>query len=95
MDDDLLPADNRGQSSITRITLKLERLGVNRQHKPLLEWLLAQFLNKWESNLGSSGRGQAETDETLQVKGHPRVFAVSDSSGLRDPTGKVLPQHRN
>ena len=38
-----------------------------------------------------NGRGQAETDETLRVKGHPRIFALGDSSALRDSSGKVLP----
>lgn len=38
-----------------------------------------------------NGRGQAETDETLRVKGHPRIFALGDSSALRDSTGKLLP----
>ncbi|EOX92707.1 NAD(P)H dehydrogenase C1 isoform 2 [Theobroma cacao] len=38
-----------------------------------------------------NARGQAETDETLQVKGHPRIFALGDSSALRDPTGRLLP----
>ncbi|XP_073010583.1 alternative NAD(P)H-ubiquinone oxidoreductase C1, chloroplastic/mitochondrial isoform X1 [Typha latifolia] len=38
-----------------------------------------------------NGRGQAETDETLRVKGHPRIFAIGDSAALRDPSGKLLP----
>lgn len=38
-----------------------------------------------------NGRGQAETDETLQVKGNPRIFALGDSSALRDSSGKLLP----
>ncbi|KAL9248154.1 hypothetical protein vseg_021509 [Gypsophila vaccaria] len=38
-----------------------------------------------------NGRGQAETDETLRVKGHPRIFALGDASGLRDSSGKLLP----
>ncbi|XP_043718614.1 alternative NAD(P)H-ubiquinone oxidoreductase C1, chloroplastic/mitochondrial-like [Telopea speciosissima] len=38
-----------------------------------------------------SGRGQAETDETLRVKGHPRIFAVGDSAALRDASGRLLP----
>ncbi|GMH10388.1 hypothetical protein Nepgr_012229 [Nepenthes gracilis] len=38
-----------------------------------------------------NGRGQAETDETLRVKGHPCIFALGDSSGLRDSSGKLLP----
>nr|CAD1826260.1 unnamed protein product [Ananas comosus var. bracteatus] len=38
-----------------------------------------------------NGRGQAETDETLRVKGHPRIFAIGDSAALRDSSGKLLP----
>ncbi|KAG9451029.1 hypothetical protein H6P81_010994 [Aristolochia fimbriata] len=38
-----------------------------------------------------NGRGQAETDETLQVKGHPRIFAIGDSAALRDSSGRLLP----
>uniref|UniRef100_A0ACD6APB8 Uncharacterized protein n=1 Tax=Avena sativa TaxID=4498 RepID=A0ACD6APB8_AVESA len=38
-----------------------------------------------------NGRGQVETEETLQVKGHPRTFAIGDSAALRDPAGKFLP----
>uniref|UniRef100_N1R551 demethylphylloquinone reductase n=1 Tax=Aegilops tauschii TaxID=37682 RepID=N1R551_AEGTA len=38
-----------------------------------------------------NGRGQVETEETLQVKGHPRTFAIGDSAALRDPSGKFLP----
>ncbi|KAL8546458.1 hypothetical protein ACS0TY_006258 [Phlomoides rotata] len=42
-------------------------------------------------NLPLNGRGQVETDETLQVKGHPRIFAVGDASAVRDSRGKLLP----
>jgi len=38
-----------------------------------------------------NGRGHAETDETLRVKGHPRIFALGDSSALRDSSGNLLP----
>lgn len=38
-----------------------------------------------------NGRGQVETEETLQVKGHPRTFAIGDSAALRDTSGKLLP----
>ncbi|KAL2941901.1 Alternative NAD(P)H-ubiquinone oxidoreductase C1 chloroplastic/mitochondrial [Bienertia sinuspersici] len=38
-----------------------------------------------------NGIGQAETVETLQVKGNPRIFALGDSSSLRDSSGKLLP----
>ncbi|OMP01153.1 FAD-dependent pyridine nucleotide-disulfide oxidoreductase [Corchorus olitorius] len=42
-------------------------------------------------DLPLNARGQAETDETLRVKGHPRIFALGDSSALRDSTGRLLP----
>ncbi|XP_047318556.1 alternative NAD(P)H-ubiquinone oxidoreductase C1, chloroplastic/mitochondrial [Impatiens glandulifera] len=38
-----------------------------------------------------NGRGQVETDENLRVKGHSRIFAIGDSSTLRDNDGKLLP----
>uniref|UniRef100_A0A7N0ZS83 demethylphylloquinone reductase n=1 Tax=Kalanchoe fedtschenkoi TaxID=63787 RepID=A0A7N0ZS83_KALFE len=38
-----------------------------------------------------NARGQVETDETLRVKGYPRIFAIGDSSALRDLSGKLLP----
>ena len=38
-----------------------------------------------------NGRGQVETDDTLRVKGHPRIFAIGDSAFLRDSSGKPLP----
>ncbi|KAF6140055.1 hypothetical protein GIB67_001796 [Kingdonia uniflora] len=38
-----------------------------------------------------NARGQAETDETLRVKGHPRIFAIGDSAALRDSNGRLLP----
>ena len=43
------------------------------------------------SEIPLNSRGQAETDETLRVKGHPRIFALGDSSTLRDPNGRLLP----
>ena len=38
-----------------------------------------------------NARGQVETDETLLVKGHPRIFAIGDSAALRDSSGRLLP----
>ncbi|XP_058097245.1 alternative NAD(P)H-ubiquinone oxidoreductase C1, chloroplastic/mitochondrial isoform X2 [Magnolia sinica] len=38
-----------------------------------------------------NSRGQAETDEMLRVKGHPRIFAIGDSAALRDSSGRLLP----
>ncbi|KAE8667557.1 Alternative NAD(P)H-ubiquinone oxidoreductase C1 [Hibiscus syriacus] len=44
-----------------------------------------------ESEILEADFGQAETDETLRVKGHPRIFALGDSSSLRDSAGSLLP----
>jgi len=38
-----------------------------------------------------NSQGQAETDETLRVKGHPCIFALGDSAALRDSNGRLLP----
>lgn len=38
-----------------------------------------------------NGRGQADTDEMLRVKGHPRIFALGDSAGTRDASGRSFP----
>ncbi|CAM6090553.1 unnamed protein product [Calypogeia fissa] len=38
-----------------------------------------------------NGRGQADTDENLRVKGHPRIFAIGDSAGSKDSSGRLLP----
>lgn len=45
----------------------------------------------YREQLPLNARGQAETDETLRVKGHPRIFALGDSSALRDSNGRLLP----
>ncbi|EFJ21917.1 hypothetical protein SELMODRAFT_268023 [Selaginella moellendorffii] len=38
----------------------------------------------------TNGRGQTDTDETLRVKGHPRIFAIGDSAGNKDSSGRLL-----
>lgn len=38
-----------------------------------------------------NGRGQADTDEMLRVRGYPRIFALGDSAGATDGNGKQLP----
>ncbi|KAK4761002.1 hypothetical protein SAY87_005895 [Trapa incisa] len=45
----------------------------------------------WPNELPLTSRGQAETDETLRMKGHPRIFAIGDSSAFRDSQGRPLP----
>ncbi|XP_075514679.1 alternative NAD(P)H-ubiquinone oxidoreductase C1, chloroplastic/mitochondrial isoform X2 [Primulina tabacum] len=53
--------------------------------------LLPQLELDVQTYLPLNGRGQAETDETLRVKGHPRIFALGDSSAVRNRKGKLLP----
>ncbi|XP_063947983.1 alternative NAD(P)H-ubiquinone oxidoreductase C1, chloroplastic/mitochondrial isoform X2 [Daucus carota subsp. sativus] len=50
-----------------------------------------KVLSSRKVQLPLNGRGQVETEETLRVKGHPRIFAVGDSSATRDSKGKLLP----
>ena len=45
----------------------------------------------YEKHLPLNSRGLAEIEDTLQVKGHPRIFAVGDSAAFRDSSGKMLP----
>ncbi|CAA0823260.1 NAD(P)H dehydrogenase C1 [Striga hermonthica] len=42
-------------------------------------------------SLPLNSRGQADTDETLRVEGHPRIFAIGDSSAMKDGRGNLLP----
>ncbi|KAK9265598.1 hypothetical protein L1049_021557 [Liquidambar formosana] len=81
---ELQPAERGLQSQILEADLVLWTVG----SKPLLTQL-ETYDNPHELPLNA--RGQAETDETLRVKGHPRIFAVGDSSALRDSDGKLLP----
>ncbi|PWA69415.1 alternative NAD(P)H-ubiquinone oxidoreductase C1 [Artemisia annua] len=78
------PTEKGAKTQLLEADLVLWTVG----NKPLLPALEP---NGWPFELPVTGRGQTETDETLQVKGHPRIFAVGDSSALRDPKGKVLP----
>ncbi|KAK9058299.1 hypothetical protein SSX86_023140 [Deinandra increscens subsp. villosa] len=78
------PTEKGAKTQLLEADLVLWTVG----NKPLLPQLEP---NGWPFELPVTGRGQAETDETLQVKGHPRIFAVGDSSALRDPKGKMLP----
>lgn len=58
----------------------------------LLRMLINHLQDYFEPyELPLNGRGQVETEETLRVKGHPRIFAVGDSSATRDSKGKLLP----
>ncbi|CAI0455085.1 unnamed protein product [Linum tenue] len=81
---ELQPAERGMQSQILETDLVLWTVG----SKPLLSELepCEQPLE-----LPLNARSQAETDETLRVKGHPRIFALGDSSSLRDLKGKILP----
>ncbi|KAI9164981.1 hypothetical protein LWI28_005539 [Acer negundo] len=81
---ELQPAFKGLESQILEADLVLWTVG----SKPLLPPL--EPCNK-PHELPLNARGQAETDETLRVKGHPRIFAVGDSAALRDSNGMLLP----
>ncbi|CAN0924512.1 Alternative NAD(P)H-ubiquinone oxidoreductase C1, chloroplastic/mitochondrial [Linum grandiflorum] len=81
---ELQPAERGTQGQIIETDLVLWTVG----SKPLLPELEP---NEQPQELPLNARGQAETDETLRVKGHPRIFALGDSSALRDLKGKILP----
>lgn len=81
---ELQPSERGLQGQIIESDLVLWTVG----SKPLLPELEQ---GDYPYELPLNGRGQAETDETLQVKGHPRIFAVGDASALRDKNGKLLP----
>jgi NADH:ubiquinone reductase (non-electrogenic) len=81
---ELQPANRGLQIQILEADLVLWTVG----SKPLLPEL--QPSGK-PHELPLNARGQAETDETLRVKGHPRIFAIGDSAALRDSNGRLLP----
>ncbi|KAI3462412.1 hypothetical protein Pfo_019075 [Paulownia fortunei] len=81
---ELQPAERGIQSQVVEADLVLWTVG----SKPLVPQLEP---GDKPIDLPLNGRGQAETDETLRVKGHPRIFAVGDSSAMRDIHGKLLP----
>lgn len=78
------PAERGSQGQIIRADIVLWTIG----SKPLLPQLEP---SDKPYDIPLNARGQAETDETLRVKGHPRIFAVGDSSTLRDKNGELLP----
>ncbi|XP_058200982.1 alternative NAD(P)H-ubiquinone oxidoreductase C1, chloroplastic/mitochondrial [Rhododendron vialii] len=77
---ELWPFDGGSQVQTLDADLVLWTVG----SKPLLPQIERNWLPLIE-------QGQAETDETLRVKGHPRIFAIGDSSALRDSSGRRLP----
>ncbi|KAL0381356.1 UNVERIFIED_CONTAM: Alternative NAD(P)H-ubiquinone oxidoreductase C1, chloroplastic/mitochondrial [Sesamum angustifolium] len=81
---ELQPAERGLESQVVEADLVLWTVG----SKPLLPQLEP---SDEPIGLPLNGRGQAETDETLRVKGHPRIFAVGDASAVRDRSGKLLP----
>ncbi|CAD5177240.1 unnamed protein product [Musa acuminata subsp. malaccensis] len=81
---ELQPAQRGLQSQVLEADLVLWTVG----SKPLIPQVdPSDYYNMIPLN----GRGQAETDETLRVRGHPRIFAIGDSSALRDSSGRILP----
>ncbi|XP_042483575.1 alternative NAD(P)H-ubiquinone oxidoreductase C1, chloroplastic/mitochondrial-like [Macadamia integrifolia] len=81
---ELQPAEKGLQSQVLEANIVLWTVG-NKPVVPPLEPCDRPHL------FPISGRGQAETDETLRVKGHPCIFAVGDSTALRDASGRLLP----
>lgn len=81
---ELQPAERGMQSKVIEADLVLWTVGT-KPPLPQLEPSDVPFV------IPLNARGQAETDETLRVKGHPRIFALGDSSALRDSNGRVLP----
>ncbi|KAK3131938.1 hypothetical protein QOZ80_6AG0513650 [Eleusine coracana subsp. coracana] len=81
---DLQPAERGRQGQILEADFVLWTVGSTSQI-PRLQPPDAPYV------IPLNGRGQVETEETLQVKGHPRTFAIGDSAALRDPSGKLLP----
>ncbi|CDP04587.1 unnamed protein product [Coffea canephora] len=81
---ELQPAERGVQSQMLEADLVLWTVGT-KSLLPLLE------PSDKPHEIPLNARGQAETDETLRVKGYPRIFAVGDSSAFRDSSGKLLP----
>lgn len=81
---ELQPAERGLKSQLLEADLVLWTVG----SKPLLPQLEPC---ERPHEIPLNARGQAETDETLRVKGHPRIFALGDSSALRDSKGRILP----
>ena len=81
---ELQPTERGIESQIIEADLVLWTVG----SKPLLPEVTT---SDRPIGLPLNGRGQAETDETLLVKGHPRTFAIGASSAVKDKQGKLLP----
>ncbi|KAL5555245.1 hypothetical protein UlMin_037481 [Ulmus minor] len=81
---ELQPVERRSKIQILEADLVLWTIG----SKPLISDLKP---SDRPYELPLNARGQTETDETLRVKGHPRIFALGDSSALRDSKGRLLP----
>lgn len=81
---DLQPAERGIENESLEADIVLWTVGA----KPLIP----QFeFRDYPFELPLNARGQVETDETLCVRGHPRIFAIGDSSALRDTKGRLLP----
>lgn len=81
---ELQPAERGIESQTLEADLVLWTAGA----KPLVP----QFESRnYPYELPLNARGQVETDETLCIRGHPRIFAIGDSSALRDSKGRLLP----
>ncbi|XP_058727225.1 alternative NAD(P)H-ubiquinone oxidoreductase C1, chloroplastic/mitochondrial-like [Vicia villosa] len=81
---ELQPAESGVQRKIIEADLVLWTVG-SKPPLPHLEY------SDVPSVIPLNARGQWKTDETLRVKGHPRIFALGESSALRDLNGRILP----
>ncbi|PKA55468.1 NADH dehydrogenase C1, chloroplastic/mitochondrial [Apostasia shenzhenica] len=81
---ELKPAERGLQTQILETDIVLWTVG----SKPLIPEL---ELSDHRHLMPLNGRGQAEIDETLRVRGHPRIFAIGDSAAMRNSSGRLLP----
>lgn len=101
------PAEGSSSSTSSRVLLELQRPSQRPSRRTAVGQTLEVDLVLWTAGTKVSmppsetqygyqsfpvnGRGQADTDEMLRVKGHPRIFALGDSAGTRDASGRQLP----
>ena len=60
----------------------------------IVMWTVGNTFSKLVQSLNlphSAGRGQIITEPTLQVQGHPQIYALGDLAECRDASGQVLP----
>lgn len=86
---ELSPANRSSKrNGLHNITLQADLILWTVGSRPCLP---SEVLNTGIQPFPLNGRGQVETDENLRVKGYPRIFAIGDSAGLRDNSGRLMP----